>query len=426
MGRLMGRMLPKLSFLKTFGSTLPKVYILFTMLKRESYLKIIRSYKEKPLIKVLSGVRRCGKSTLLDMFAKELKKEGIKDSQIISINFEDLTYRDLLNANDLYDYLKLKINKKNMNYIFLDEIQNVASFEKVVDSLFVQKNVDLYITGSNAYFLSSDLATILTGRYVEIKIYPYSFAEFVSAAKMQSNLMQAYENYIECGSFPESVNLFLADKSIAGRYLQNLYDTIVLKDIVARKDIKNHLYLQDISKFMFDNIGNFTTPKRISDILTANNRAISNHTVESYLYALIDSFLIYPASRYDIKGKQILQTNKKYYAIDIGLRNIISDTKPSDYGHILENIIYLELLRRYEKVWVGKNKEKEIDFVVKTKTGVEYFQVALSVRNADTLKRELSAFETKDNYPKTIITMDTEEGSYNGITQQNALKFLVG
>jgi len=394
------------------------------MLKRESYLKIIRSYREKPLIKVLSGVRRCGKSTLLAMFAKELKSEGVKDNQIISINFEDLAYRNLLNANDLYDYLKLKISKKNMNYIFLDEIQNVADFEKVVDSLFVQKNVDLYITGSNAYFLSSDLATILTGRYVEIKIYPYSFAEFVSAAKMQSNLMLAYENYIECGSFPEAVNLFLLDQSIAGRYLQNLYDTIVLKDIVARKDIKNHLYLQDISKFMFDNIGNFTTPKRISDILTANNRAISNHTVENYLYALIDSFLIYSASRYDIKGKQILQTNKKYYVIDIGLRNIISDTKPSDYGHILENIVYFELLRRYEKVWVGKNKEKEIDFVVKTKNGVEYFQVALSVRNADTLKRELSAFETKDNFPKTILTMDPEEGSYNGIIQQNALKFL--
>jgi predicted AAA+ superfamily ATPase len=394
------------------------------MLKRESYLKIIRSYQEKPLIKVLSGVRRCGKSTMLAMFAKELKKSGVKDSQIISINFEDLAYRNLLSANELYNYLKQKINKKNMNYIFLDEIQNVKDFEKAVDSLYVQKNVDLYITGSNAYFLSSDLATILTGRYIEIKIYPYSFAEFTAATKMQANLMQAYEDYIECGSFPEAVNLFIADKSTTDRYLQNLYDTVIFKDIVARKDIKNSLYLQDISKFIFDNIGNFTNPKRISDILTANNRAISNHTVENYLQALTDSFLIYPANRYDIKGKQILQTNKKYYAIDLGLRNIISDAKPSDYGHILENIVYFELLRRYGKVWVGKNKEKEIDFVVKTKNGVEYFQVALSVRNADTLKRELSAFETQDNFPKTIITMDSEEGSYNGIIQKNALKFL--
>jgi len=242
---------------------------------------------------------------------------------------------------------------------------------------------------------------------------------------MRSNLMRAYESYIECGSFPEAVNLFIADRSITDRYLQNLYDTVIFKDIVARKEIRNRLYLQDISKFVFDNIGNFTSPKRISDILTANNRAISNHTVESYLQALTDSFLIYPASRYDIKGKQILQTNQKYYAVDIGLRNMISDTKPSDYGHILENIVYLELLRRYGKVWVGKNKEKEIDFVVKTKNGLKYFQVALSVRNADTLKRELSAFETKDNYPKTLITMDPEEGSYNGIVQKNALKFLV-
>ena len=395
------------------------------MLKRESYLKIIRSYREKPLIKVLSGVRRCGKSTLLAMFAKELRKEGVGGDQIISMNFEDLAHRDLLNANALYDYLKQKINRRKMNYIFLDEIQNVADFEKVVDSLFVRRNVDLYITGSNAYFLSSDLTTILTGRYVEIKIYPYSFAEFASAAKMRSNLMRAYESYIECGSFPEAVNLFIADRSITDRYLQNLYDTAIFKDIVARKEIRNRLYLQDISKFVFDNIGNFTSPKRISDILTANNRAISNHTVESYLQALTDSFLIYPASRYDIKGKQILQTNQKYYAVDIGLRNMISDTKPSDYGHILENIVYLELLRRYGKVWVGKNREKEIDFVVKTKNGLKYFQVALSVRNADTLKRELSAFETKDNYPKTLITMDPEEGSYNGIVQKNALKFLV-
>ncbi|MDR2580454.1 MAG: ATP-binding protein [Fibromonadaceae bacterium] len=396
------------------------------MLKRENYLKIIRSYREKPLIKVLSGVRRCGKSTLLAMFIKELKKEGIKSDQIISMNFEDLAYRDLLSANALYDYLKQKINKKKMNYIFLDEIQNVADFERVVDSLFVQKNVDLYITGSNAYFLSSDLATILTGRYIEIKVYPYSFAEFVSATKMRANLTLAYENYIECGSFPEAVNLFIEDKSIVDRYLQNLYDTVIFKDIVARKEIKNSLYLQDISKFIFDNIGNFTSPKRISDILTANNRAISNHTVENYLQALTDSFLVYPASRYDIKGRQILQTNQKYYAVDIGLRSMISDTKPSDYGHILENIVYLELLRRYGKVWVGKNREKEIDFVVKTKNGLKYFQVALSVRGSDTLKRELSAFETKDNYPKTLITMDPEEGSHNGVIQKNALKFLLG
>jgi predicted AAA+ superfamily ATPase len=394
------------------------------MLKRESYLKIIRSYREKPLIKVLSGVRRCGKSTLLAMFANELKKEGVKNSQIIFINFEDLAHRDLLNANALYDYLMQKINKKAMNYIFLDEIQNVADFEKAVDSLFIQKNIDLYITGLNAYFLSSDLATILTGRYIEIKIYPYSFAEFVAASKMHTNLSQAYENYIECGSLPEAVNLFLTDQSTIDRYLQNLYDTIMFKDIVARKGIKNSLYLQDISKFIFDNIGNFTNPKRISDILTANNRAISNHTVENYLQALADSFLVYATSRYDIKGRQILQTNQKYYAVDIGLRNIISDTKPSDYGHILENIVYLELLRRYGKVWIGKNKEKEIDFVVKTKKGIEYFQTALSVRNAETLKRELSAFETNDNFPKTLLTMDPEEGSHNGIIQKNVLKYL--
>jgi predicted AAA+ superfamily ATPase len=394
------------------------------MLKRESYLKIIRSYREKPLIKVLSGVRRCGKSTLLAMFAKELKKEGVKDSQIIFINFEDLAHRDLLNANALYDYLKQKINKKAMNYIFLDEIQNVADFEKAVDSLFVQKNVDLYITGSNAYFLSSDLATILTGRYIEIKVYPYSFAEFLAATKMRANLSQAYESYIECGSFPEAVNLFLADQSTVSRYLQNLYDTVIFKDIVARKEIKNSLYLQDISKFIFDNIGNFTNPKRISDILTANNRAISNHTVENYLQALTDSFLVYAASRYDIKGRQILQTNQKYYAVDIGLRGAVSDAKPGDYGHILENIVYLELTRRYGKVWVGKNREKEIDFVAKTKSGVEYFQVALSVRDPNTLKRELCAFETSDNFPKTLLTMDTEEGSHNGVAQKNVLKYL--
>ncbi|MDR0310518.1 MAG: ATP-binding protein [Acidobacteriota bacterium] len=395
------------------------------MVIREKYLELLRAYREKRLIKVVSGIRRCGKSTLLEMFQRELLAGGLETRQIISLNFEDMAFRNLLTADTLYDHIEKRIADAKMNYIFLDEIQMVADFERVANSLFIKKNVDLYITGSNAYFLSSELATLLTGRYIEIKMLPFSFKEYVSAFPQPLDLQQAYEKYVEFGSFPQSVELYRENPALVSKYLQSVYDTVIYKDIVARKNIKNTMILQDVTKFLFDNIGNVTASKRIADYLTAHQRKTSYHTVESYISALADSFVIYPLNRFDIKGKTILQTLKKYYVVDMAFRRLLSDASPADYGNVLENVIFLELIRRYDKVWIGKNRDSEIDFVVKDTDGYIYFQVALTVRDEKTKKRELAAFGVRDNYKKILLTMDPEEGSIDGILQRNALKWLL-
>ena len=402
--------------------------IINDMIKREQYLKRLRGYRDKPLIKVLSGVRRCGKSTILQMFSDELLSSGdVAESQIITFNFEDMAYRKLLTAETLYEHLQGRIQKGLRTYVFLDEIQNVADFEKVVDSLFAQPDVDVYITGSNAYFLSSDLATLLTGRYIEIKVYPLSFAEYVSAFDNASlDLARAFDDYLAYGSFPEAVNLFLDDPELVMPYLQSVYDTVVFKDIVVRHEVRDHDKLQDVTKYLFDNIGNITNPKRIADYLTSEGRKTSNHTVANYISALRDSFVVYSASRYDVKGKRMLQTLEKHYLVDLALRRLLSDAAPSDFGRVLENTIYLELVRRFDKVWVGKNRDLEIDFVTRSLTGgVEYYQVALSVREPAVLQRELAALNVADNYPKTLLTLDREEGSHNGVIQRNALAWLL-
>ena len=394
------------------------------MIVREKYLALLRQYRNKPLIKVVTGIRRCGKSTLLEMFQEELKS-STEQSQIISINFEDMANRNLLTAETLYEYLEKWIDKEKMNSIFLDEIQMVSDFERVTNSLSIKKNVDLYLTGSNAYFLSSELATLLTGRYIEIKMLPLSFKEYISAFPQPIDLQQAYEKYIEFGSFPQAVELYKENPDLVEKYTQSIYDTIIYKDIAARKKIKNISVLQDITKFLFDNIANMSSSKGIADYLTANQRKITNKTVESYISALTESFVIYSVNRFDIKGKKLLQTQKKYYLVDVAFRHLLSDTAPSDYGRVLENIVFLELKRRYDKVWIGKNREKEIDFVIKEREGYVYFQVALSVRNEKTKERELSAFNIKDNYRKILLTLDAEEGSINGVLQRNVLKWLL-
>ena len=388
-------------------------------------MELLRQYKNKPLIKVVTGIRRCGKSTLLELFQEELKNTENEQIQITSINFEDMANRNLLTAENLYDHLENLIVKEKMNYIFLDEIQMVSDFERVTNSLFIKKNVDLYITGSNAYFLSSELATFLTGRYIEIKMLPLSFKEYVSAFPSPIDLQQAYEKYIEFGSFPQAVTLYKENPDLVAKYVQNIYDTVIYKDIVARKKIKNTAVLQDVTKFLFDNIANISSPQNIADYLTENQRKTTNKTVESYIAALAESFVIYPVNRFDIKGKKLLQTQKKYYLVDIAFRHLLSDTVPEDYGRVLENIVFLELKRRYDRVWIGKNREKEIDFVIKEREGYIYFQVSLSVRNEKTKERELSAFNIKDNYQKILLTLDPEEGSINGIVQKNALKWLL-
>jgi len=398
-------------------------------IKRERYLRKLRDFKGTNLIKVLTGIRRCGKSTLLKMFQEELAKtKGIRPGQIISLNFEDMASRDLLTASALYEHLRPRVaaQKGKPCFVFLDEIQNVAGFERVVDSLFVQPGVDLYITGSNAHFLSADLATLLSGRYVEIHIFPLSFAEFVASFEKPPSLQDAYDTYLRHGSFPEAVNLSRQNPALVPPYLHALYSTVVFKDIVARHRIQNPTRLEDVARFAFDNIGHVTNPKRIADYLTSSHRATTNHTVENYLSALSASFVIYTASRFDIRGKRILQTLQKHYAVDPALRTLLSDSTPDNYGRVLENTIYLELLRRFDKVWIGKNYEKEVDFVAReTQGGIHYYQVALTARDKAVLTRELSALKVSDQHPKTLLTLDPEEGTHNGIRRRNALKWLL-
>lgn len=393
------------------------------MIDRKQYLDKLRLYRDKQLIKVISGIRRAGKSTLLQMFRQELLDSGIEEKQTISINFEDLAYRDILTAETAYDYIAERLLPDKNNYIFLDEVQNVAQFEKMADSLFIKDNVDLYITGSNAYFLSSDLATVLTGRYIQIHMFPLSFAEYISGFADSSNLALMYANYINYGSFPQALDLFLDNPEAVKPYLQSIYDTILFKDIVARRNIKQEMMLQDVTKFAFDNIGNSTSPHGIASALTAAGRKISNHTVEDYMTALTDSFVLYRADRYDIKGKNILQTQQKYYCVDLAFRQLLSKSSPSDYGRVLENVIFLELLRRYDKVMIGKNDTKEVDFVAILGDEIHYYQIALTVRDDATRTRELVAFPA-DHHAKFLLTLDPEEGNIEGIKQLNALTWL--
>lgn len=396
------------------------------LIQREDYLSFLMDWKDKQIIKVISGIRRCGKSTLFELFCAKLRNEGVQSEQIITINFEDAENEELCDHKKLYEYVKSRMLPDKMNYIFLDEIQHVPDFEKAVDSLFIKKNTDVYITGSNAYFMSGELATLLSGRYVELKMLPLSFKEYVSAFDNNRSLDDLYRDYVYNSSFPYTVELDNRRNIYA--YLDGLFNTIVLNDIVQRKKIQDPLMLKSVIKFMFDNIGNPCTAKKISDTMTSKGRKISNHTVENYLEGLTDSLLMYRVSRYDIKGKEYLQLFDKYYIADVGLRYYLLGTANADMGHILENVVYLELLRRGYRVYVGKNAGAEVDFVVQDIDGnTEYYQVSWSVRDKQTLKRELGALESiEDHNPKYILTMDNDPPiSYNGIRQKYVLEWLL-
>lgn len=401
------------------------------MIKREQYISKLRQLKNTHLIKVISGVRRSGKSTLLEMFRDELLGHGVSQKQITFINFENPEYTDInIDYMDVYRKINKNLIKNKMNYIFLDEIQNVPNFEKLVDGLFIKKNVDLYITGSNAYFLSGELATLLTGRNFEIKILPLSFAEYVSAFKDKSRLDLIFHNYLEYGAFPQTIDLFNIDPSLVREYLQGIYNTILFKDVIARKGVNDRETLEHVARFLLDNIGSFATPKSISDYMGSNYRKVAPQTVDNNLSALSDSFLFYPTNRYDIKGKMYLQTQQKYYTIDIGLRSAVLGNQTNiDRGHILENIVFLELLRRGGQVWVGKTKEgKEVDFVVKNSKGeTEYFQVTESMSDKNTQIRELTPLKSiDDNHFKCIISTDVGSLNYDGIIQVNIIDWLLG
>lgn len=396
------------------------------LIPRKEYLDYLIRSKDLQLIKVVSGIRRCGKSTLFDMYKGYLLEHGIDQEQLISINFEDLEYDHLKDYKALYDHIAPRLLSDCKNYIFLDEIQHVAQFEKVVDGLFIKKNVDLYITGSNAYFMSGELATLLSGRYTELKMLPLSFKEYCFGNTQQGSDAEKYRRYLMHSSFPYTVILG-EQYQVIQDYLQGLYNTVILKDVVARYKIADVMMLEDVTKFLFDNIGNQLSMTKVANTMTSYGRKIDPKTVEKYVKALMDSLIIYKANRYNIKGKQYLTTLEKYYVVDIGLRYMLLGRRNMDVGHILENVIYLELIRRGYDVYVGQVGDLEVDFVAMNREGQEYFQVAASVRDEDTLKRELASLnKINDHYPKMILTLDDDPpADYEGIKRMNALEWLL-
>lgn len=396
------------------------------MINREEYLNELIRWKDKDLIKVVTGIRRCGKSTLFDLFIDYLKTSGVKSNQIIHINLEDADY-DFKDYKELYHFINDKIVSEDNFYVFLDEVQNVPGFQRAVDSLYIKKNVDVYITGSNAYILSGELATLLSGRYIEIKMLPLSFKEYISAFD-NNNYQQLFLDYMRNGGMPGNINILKSNVNDLDKYLDGIFSTIVYKDIMARNNITDKLLLESVIKYIFDSIGSPISIKKISDTLTSKGISTSNHTVENYITALLESFLVYKAERFDVKGKNLLARDYKYYVVDSGLRSYLLGKKAdSDMGHILENIVYLELLRRGYKVYVGKVDDLEVDFVAENRDGFRYYQVALTVRDEKVLERELRSLQkTGDHYPKTLLTLDMDlETDYDGIRKVNVVDWLL-
>lgn len=396
------------------------------MIERKEYLNRLLGYKDKKIMKVITGIRRCGKSTLLNIYQRYLLKNGIDNNQIISINFEDYEFDELKNPKELYRYIKNRLLPNKMMYIFLDEVQNVQDFQKVVDSLFIKDRIDIYLTGSNAGMLSGELATLLSGRYIKIEMLPLSFSEYVTAKGDGKSMDECYLAYIETSSFPYALNMEKENRQIK-EYLTSIYDTVILKDVMSRKKISDVMMLESVIRFLMDNIGNKLSTKKISDTMTSHGRNINVRTVESYILSFMEAYIVYQAKRYNIKGKQYLKTLEKYYIVDIGLRNALLGNAGKDIGHVLENVVYLELIRRGYEVYIGKIDDAEVDFVCKDETGIKYIQVAASVRDENTLARELSSLlKIADHYPKYIMTLDKDPlADYDGIKRINALDYLL-
>ena len=393
------------------------------MIERLEYLEKLKKWKDKDVIKVVTGIRRCGKSTLFDLFINYLHSVGIDSKHIISINLEAPDY-DFQNYRDLYNYVMEKIGDSGKYYVFLDEVQNVKEFQKAVDGLYIKKNVDVYITGSNAYLLSGELATLLSGRYIEIRMLPLSFREYRDYFGIDGD-EKLYLRYVNNSSFPYALKL--DDEGEVDDYLDSIYNTIIVKDILARKKIADIGVFRELTKFLFASVGSTMSVKKITDTLNSNGRKISVHTVESYLEALTESYIFNRVSRYDIKGKQYLETGEKYYATDVTMRYALLGRKNLDVGHILENVVYLELIRRGYRVYIGKIGDNEVDFIAINKEGREYYQVSYTTRDEKTLERELSSLQKiSDHYPKFILTMDMDPvADYEGIKRINVLEWLV-
>lgn len=396
------------------------------MIERKEYMDRLIGYRDKQVMKIITGIRRCGKSTLLALFQQYLMENGVAPENIITVNFEDYDARNLCDPKALHDYISLRMAASGKTYVFLDEIQNVPEFQRVADSLYLRKNLDLYLTGSNAWFLSGDLATLLSGRYVKIDMLPLSFREYVSAAGT-GDLNRQYIEYLENSSFPGALEFMGNRKHIFG-YLQGVYDSVVLKDVVGRYRIPDAMMLESLVLFAFENIGSRLSTKSISNAMNAASRKIDVKTVERYLSALTNSYILYQAKRYDIKGKQHLKTLDKYYAVDIGIRYLLLGKRGADVGHILENVVYLDLLRRGYHVYIGKIDELEVDFVAVDQSGRNYFQVAATVREQAVLDREIAPLrKISDHYPKYILTLDEDpDADYEGIRKVRVLDWLMG
>jgi len=394
------------------------------LVKRKNYLAQLDMWREEKIIKVITGIRRCGKSTLFELYIGQLKAGGVSDDQIIFVNLDDEDFSDLLDHKKLHEYIKARVLKDKWMYIFIDEIQNCKNYEKAVSSLYLKKNLDIYLTGSNAYILSGELATKLTARYIEIDILPFSFEEYSEAVK-NPDKRERFIQYMNRGAFPYATRFM--DNSLAhSQYLEGIYNTVLVKDVMTNKNLKDITLVKSITAFLASNVGSPVSAKKIADTLSSSGRPTGSATVDTYLEALCDAYLFYKVNRYDIKGKMHLKSESKYYICDTGLRNMILGTTNKDIGHQIENIVFLELLRRGYTINIGKSgRGTEVDFVAVRNRKTEYYQVSASVLDENTLKRELAPFkQIKDNHPKYLITMDDFTGDNEGIQQVNLIDWL--
>ena len=399
------------------------------MKNRDLYLTQLISFKDKPLIKVITGLRRCGKSTLLSLFENYLLKIGISKDNIIRMNFESFEFDELTDYKELHTYINKRLNNNyEKYYILLDEVQQISSWEKAINSFLVDADVDIYITGSNAYLLSSELSTLLSGRYVEIKMQPLSFKEYLDFTETENseNLQEKFNKYIRYGGLPTVVDL-MDNPDTIGLFLEGIYNTVMMKDVIERNGVRDAALLESILKYIASNIGSIVSTKKISDYLTSSGRKTNSDTIDNYLKMLENAFIIYRANRYDLKGKLFLKTLEKYYIVDMGIRNRLTGLSNTDYGHILENLVYLELLRRGYKVTIGKIGTLEVDFVATKADEKIYYQVSATILDEQTRGRELRPLQSiPDNYPKYIITSDhTIFNDYSGIKVKNIIDFLL-
>ena len=405
------------------------------MIEREEYIKKLKMWKDEKVIKVVTGIRRCGKSTLLKMYQEYLIENGVLKEQIVFMNFEELENEDYLDYKTLYKYLISKLKPEKMTYIFLDEIQKVSEFQKAVDSLYVKENVDIYITGSNAYLLSGELATLLSGRYVEISMLPLSFKEYCQLQDGDDK-ERLFADYLQNGSFPYVATLNQSKEKV-DIYLEGIYNTIILKDIEERqkrkeqesnkRKISDIALLKNVAKFLANSIGNPISIKKIADYIVSSGRKVSLATISDYIEALTEAFVFYPVERYDVVGKQLLKMNQKYYIVDLGLRRYLLPRSYYDLGFALENVIYLELIRRGYSVNIGKVGETEVDFVARKDDRISYIQVTASMMEQSTFEREITPLKNiADNYAKIILTLDRYTvGNYDGIEVVNAVDWLL-